>query len=402
MKTKNLTAIIAIVIITTLFGCKREALTNEPVVQQNSVSEKVRAWFEKQPAPLTNSIGKAIVESDFSISKPVWEKTKFYPNENIYITPVALSSKNIDAKSTVYKFLLASGQANGDISGGSYFYVMADKKDQALNSPAQNLTPDFFLLKKIPGEFSGAIMQYDLKNNIIFSKHYEEGKPTGKTDKLSYKKNDPGNISGFANPNECGGETTQVCIDWYWQTWVNGVLVYEEYLYTSCSCVVTGGGGGGGGGGAPTPQQQATAILDYMENNTINSSILLSATEQAADPNTRTIIYEWKCVKGLGYYVKSWERGEQINVKHTGAPFWNFTSFTHLNTTLEGTAIGGTVTKTELWNNPTMGLLSAHMSLGIQITCTTTVAGTPFSRIFLRTPGITVYANNSVFENPDL
>ena len=87
MKTKNLTAIIAIVIITTLFGCKREALTNEPVVQQNSVSEKVKTWFEKQQPPLTNSTGKTIAESDFSISRPAWEKTKFYPNENVFDTP---------------------------------------------------------------------------------------------------------------------------------------------------------------------------------------------------------------------------------------------------------------------------------------------------------------------------
>ncbi len=44
-------------------------------------------------------------------------------------------------------------------------------------------------------------------------------------------------------------------IDWYWQTFINGVLVSEEYLFTTNEIICEGGGGGGGGGSLPPNQQ---------------------------------------------------------------------------------------------------------------------------------------------------
>jgi len=46
------------------------------------------------------------------------------------------------------------------------------------------------------------------------------------------------------------------CIDWYWNTYENDVLVSSEYLYTTCSDVASGGssdGSSSGGGTSPAP-----------------------------------------------------------------------------------------------------------------------------------------------------
>ncbi len=45
--------------------------------------------------------------------------------------------------------------------------------------------------------------------------------------------------------NQNTTNTSGNCIDWYWQTYVNGVLVSEVYLYTDCGINVEEGGGGG-------------------------------------------------------------------------------------------------------------------------------------------------------------
>lgn len=42
------------------------------------------------------------------------------------------------------------------------------------------------------------------------------------------------------------GDCEIVQIDWYWQTWVDGVLISEEYLFTTNEILCSPGGGGGG------------------------------------------------------------------------------------------------------------------------------------------------------------
>ena len=394
MKKKNLIALLAMLVFLTAIGCKREATISESGIQGGVISEKVKSWFESKPTPFANSAGKTITESDLSISRPAREKTRFYPNENIYITPIALASKTIDEKSSVHKYLLASGQANGEISGGSYFYVMADKKDEALNTRAQNLTPDFFSLEQIPTTFSGAILQYDLKNNIIFGKHYEEGKPVNRTDKLSYKKSEPGSNSNFANPDECGGEGTQVCIDWYWQTWVNGVLVYEEYLYTTCSCVGTGGGGGGGNG--PTTAQLAADLMAQIENPNNVRSIGRPTTEIYATNQERARYYPWGFyfIPGLpllGSAQMQWSSIEKGTQRNTGGtfPLWYWTGLDHIETYKEGANFGLNVNISAVHGSPILNTGGdsklAIMNLTFQISYTFVLNNLNFGNDFVGT-----------------
>lgn len=265
MKTKNLTAIIAIVIITTLFGCKREALTNEPVVQQNSISEKVKAWFEKQPkAP---NYRQVLFESK-TINLPeeiAWMRSKYNAEAKINITPINI--KSVDRNLPAFKYLVTNTDEGGGVLGGYYYTILSNKKtlDQLENEDVPLMMIN---LEQIPKNFTGTIIKQDLNNTIIWSKHYEQGTIVGKADKIEARKSkDQTSIGNYA-PLEEG--CNYVTIEWYWQTWQNGVLIYEEYVGSSIVVVCEGTGGGGGGGGVIIPgpcsftlaeaQQQLNAI----------------------------------------------------------------------------------------------------------------------------------------------
>lgn len=51
------------------------------------------------------------------------------------------------------------------------------------------------------------------------------------------------------NDNTSNTAPEEICIDWYWQHYENGILIWEVYLFTECYEVGGGGGGGSGGGG---------------------------------------------------------------------------------------------------------------------------------------------------------
>jgi hypothetical protein len=73
------------------------------------------------------------------------------------------------------------------------------------------------------------LYEFNFKNNKLVSTLIKNTKAT--------------NHSNPTNQNNMS--TAENCTDWYWQTYINGVLVSEVYLYTDCGINVEEGGGGG-------------------------------------------------------------------------------------------------------------------------------------------------------------
>jgi len=256
MKTIKTFALL-IPLMTILFmGCKRESFNNEPMAHQPGMGEKVKAWYETRRASAQSNSAMTISKSDQKLGQPDWSATRYYPASQMYISPVKFDPKKMAVNKNLQKYLVATGTPDGNINSGKYIYVLTKKTDGPAPLFAQNAEPAYLMQQKIPDGFTGAIFEYDLDNNFISGKFYEQGRPTDRTTRMSYKSSSAGTRSNYADPN-CEGE--MVCVEWYWQTWVNGVLVYEEYLYTTCICMVQGGGGGGGQ--TPTGEEILTKAL---------------------------------------------------------------------------------------------------------------------------------------------
>lgn len=338
MKTIRTSALLIPLMAILLLGCKRESLSNEPIAQQTGMGEKVKAWYEARPASQTPGKVKSISRSDRSFSEPDWNTTRYYPAGRLFISPVKFDPNKTAVNNNLKKFLVTTGNSDGNISSGKYIYLLTKKAESPSTAFVQNAEPAFLMQQKIPESFTGALFEYDLDNKFISGKYYEQGKPTDKITRLSYKSGSAGSGSNYADPN-CEGEV--ICVEWYWQTWVNGVLVYEEYLYTTCECMEQGGGGGGGQ--TPTPQQ----MLDQVLLNGHPVSIKLGSTLISESSTIRVRDYHWM------YYVISFnspwgigscnfnylsnERGTQYFGTDNR---WHWQSLVHLSNSRQGYSLG--------------------------------------------------------------
>lgn len=339
MKTKKLIRLIIPAFTILFFSCKRESFTNEPVIQQSAVSEKLKAWYEARPVSLPSNSEKTISQSDRRISKPDWSQTRYYPAEQLYITPVAISGQTAGGKNMLHKYLVARGTPDGPINSATYMYIITRKDAGPVSPLTANPTPAFLNASQVPPEFNGAIFEYDMGNALVSGKYFEDGRMSTKTTKLSLKAAGVNTTPNFADPNECQGQV--VCVDWYWQTWVNGELLNEEYLYTTCEC--WGAGGGGGGGQTPTGQEMLAQMLICGHP----VSIKVPGNVISETGTSRSRFYPWTYYTisynsgyGLGsfaYEYHSMETGTQI----FGADnLWHWQSFNHTSYSRSGYSMG--------------------------------------------------------------
>ena len=182
--------------------------------------------------------------------------------------------------------------------------------------------------------FKFSINSYDvIYNDPSLSKaNQDAGKD--KTIKVGMKHNgEPIDLS-TANLLPSCAEGEGFCIDWYWQTWVNGELIDETPLYTTCNCGGGGGGGTGPGNGLPlTPEEQCSNAM-----NSINGSSIVQILESSSIPidefskqmNWRTRIYN----SSAGFSLESNDQG---TAKKASSGFkWLFSSFNHNSITQNG------------------------------------------------------------------
>lgn len=110
--------------------------------------------------------------------------------------------------------------------------------------------------------YSGMLRKSNIFGWTLYEISYENGRPT--SFKAPAKKK-----SSISRTSEC--------LDWYWQTFVNGVLVEEVYLYTTCSeeegpqggCGCTGGGGGGGNSGPGEANENPCAQAAFLDTSNV-------------------------------------------------------------------------------------------------------------------------------------
>ena len=150
-----------------------------------------------------------------------------------------------------------------------------------------------------------------------------------------------------------GGGDGTVCIEWYWEEWdaETGQLYSSEYLYTTCYNACDHGGGGDNGGTLGQCYDEESNI-DY---NSYAIGDKISTVVCAQSGATRTKCYKWRSFKFsngvFSLYVVSNEKGEQLGI---GTNTWEFSTFSHISNSFEGTSIGYTTTLSGEDNTPSI------------------------------------------------
>jgi hypothetical protein len=316
-----------------LYSCKKAAIEPTPLQAPQTVTENLRSWAKAQDAVLAFQKVKVDGKTVSVPQYPVLESSQYFPAERINITPVQVG--NTRSGKPAYKYLVTELGNDGKINNGNYYVVLTDKKTESDLA----ITPGLLKLTEIPGDFNGTIMKYDLNNNIIFTKHYEKGALTNKNANLVSKKAKPAangikeGPAGSYAPLNPGCE--YVYIDWYYQVYENGVLIYEEYLETTA--VVYCEEGGGGGSGNQTCEEQL--------QNTISQGHAISGTvfghEDYNDGITMQKSYNWAIFTHGTYGLLSYEKGFLEKINYPGnITRWEFIDFQHVKIEKVGFTIG--------------------------------------------------------------
>ena len=262
-----------------LTQCKKEEnnipSVSTPTAKESATKEGIAAakvWLAQQQAALAKS-GGAIQLAD--AEKINWHNPISGTDGHTLFVPV-----NIDDQQMA-KYLKITKGADGAITNGNYVYLYS----------TMNKQPDAYLLegKKIPTEFSGTILEYALNNQLLASKVYEKGNVVaGKTAKLALK---PTSSKGNAATNS-NAQAKVVCYEYYMQTFVNGLLVTEVYLYTMCYGTPDATLESEGGGGVDESAALMAQFNEYVKSASLSEEST-TAPATTPDPEPHSYTHTW-------------------------------------------------------------------------------------------------------------
>jgi hypothetical protein len=347
-----------------LFSCKKmqdkpHELSQSPeMTATKKVVETVKGWMDAQP-PNARTFTAMVDGKQLKLDKDFkWEETQYFPEEKIAVTPVLI--KGVKAEHA-FKYLAVKLTADQAVEHGYYFDVYGKQAGQ--------INGNHFLLnlvqnRKAPESFTGAFIKYDLYDKPEGSGHFENGRLTEKSSKLVLKKAKKTVTEGSGDimsaPLDEGCE--YVMIDWFWQVYVGGLLVAEEYLFSS-EVIVCENGGGGGGGVGENPYAACNAQFNALINGGEPTSTLVSTTANYIQPAERQYTYKWKALKGIGFSVYSYDVGTHIKTTDPKMP-WKWKSIVHGSLQIQGLGIGGIVDKVgDGTMSVTLGNINANVSL---------------------------------------
>ncbi len=274
-RNRKMTLLVFTIASLMLVHCKKEETKNLATSEtKESAAISPKAWLARQQAALV----KSGLSMRFAAAEKVdWDNAIAGIDGLTSFIPVYTDNQLLG------KYLKITKGTNGAITGGNYVYLYPTMDKQA----------NTYLLegKNIPTGFSGTLLEYGLNNQWLASKVYEKGSSVaGKTTKLALKP-----ISGKDNTAAARAE----CKAYYLETYLDGVLVNEVYLYTICvkepdEALVTDDGSGGGG----DEDAAALAYFDrYCQSTSTPASVNAPAT--IADPTPNSFTHTWTVASSL-------------------------------------------------------------------------------------------------------
>ncbi len=327
-------------------GCKKNTLPAESDNTLNAQIQNVKTWFEGLPtATATGQRGSSVSRNNMPPVTLQWSSARYFAGERAYLVPATIQPGSSQAAA----YLVIAEDAQGNPEQASYTMVMPDKKKMsaaAINSI--NMVPGFLQGRQVPAVFEGALLQFSRGGAAYSGVNYANGQEkAGQASGLAAKRATENNAT--ANRAPCTGE--RVCTDWYWQTWVDGNLVDEEYLFTTCVC---DGDVGGGGMGDDEVNPLLTQFNNYVQST--SSPATFNAPNTVVGPDPITFFFKWTVTEGaiapwyiyangqMDYYHKHMYNLQLNATEH----IYDIVGYQTLTTYYTGTNVGTTTTWTQL------------------------------------------------------
>lgn len=323
------------VLLVFLSACKKQDPANEPQLTQQPGAGKAKAWYEEQlrmakrPVSATGSFTAQLMPGQ---DKPVWDKAAYYAAERTTIVPLESATKPQPGKVKASGYLVVEQNAAGGIAKGNIYYLIQDRDATKLR-----VDPSLFRNSIEKENFSGAILRFSPSGYKAESWYYKDGAPQERNDRL-LQRVQKGN-SGAQSIAPLDEGCSWVTIDWYWQTFENGVLVFEEYLFSTTSVVCETEGGGGGG--------SQNVDLYFRAGVEAGHAVSEKISEETfdIDPSHRRKKYYWRIYKnsGIGGTVQFFSEEVGYQQKLANGK-WIFTGLDHVSITRIGGGLNWNVT----------------------------------------------------------
>lgn len=271
------------ILLTALFihSCKKDnSSTTAPKL--DPVLAQAKSWYESA-YPINNDASGSLVTHATGGSvdlsqhiKPDWQHSTSYKSsdKNVIELPIDPSIKfGSDLKN-----ITANRASNRSYTRSSFLLLNDGKKYDAYimtiiadSSYVKNDTSKLRhnTYRQHDADFSGLVLYFTPKGRYLSGYRYKDGQLVVPSTAQS---GDSKKVQSIANNQLKPAD--MVCIDWYWQTYVDGVLVSEEYLYTTCSG--NSGGTGGSGGDSGTPPPPCTTAPPQVETSVSGSHLTVN------------------------------------------------------------------------------------------------------------------------------
>lgn len=282
---KKINGCLLIILIVLVFvSCKKDIhSSNEVILVPTSKNiQDLKTWYTPRILGRDENSNSGILAM---ASNPDWEGTKVYENGNVFVTP--LKNKNLEHS---FSFLESKMSTSGELFSGKLCTLITPESKTFTELDRSEML-EVLTLKKVPGAVSGILVVYDLTNNDFVLRKIENG-IIDTVQERNFALNKP-KIKTQTLRTSSG-----VLVDWYLQTYINGALVDEVYLYSSylddgTDMPITDNLTG--------PNASSDAEIIEMFNNYTQrvsnpATVDASVTSQQTDPISGT--FEWTVAQG--------------------------------------------------------------------------------------------------------
>ena len=235
-------------------------------------------------------------------------RTLFAPLRNKYLIPVLVTPSDAANSFIAHKYLVIS-EINKELTGEYVFVLEKMKTGSGLSSmELESLILNENVHEAVIVAKRG--LTSNLPNSNETAKFVKAKVKTIPTQKLHSGTTIVSNSVPIYDCTANGG--TIVEIEWWYQTYINGELVYEEYLYSTYECWGADGGGGGGGGNG---EESITSInKTETENETNYVSEDIGSLQPVEDQYGGRLIGSYMPIKYLHNYTLSFGHATRIIV----------------------------------------------------------------------------------------